>query len=92
MIILVSSNKFKPTCWLLFQTIRPDQPYCNIYDVDTSRTRSQRLKGTEPAIVDYVAVDVKNKKHLQKVNASVNLLEWGIIGIYFISIQQLFPL
>lgn len=51
-----------------FQTIKPDEPYCSIYNVDTSRTRSNKLKGTEPAIVDYVAVDVKNKKCLQKVN------------------------
>lgn len=56
------------TLTTLFQTIRPDEPYCNIYNADTSRTRSNKLKGTEPAIVDYVAVDTKNRKCLQKVN------------------------
>ncbi|KAL8145296.1 DNA-directed RNA polymerase I subunit 2 [Apium graveolens] len=67
------------------QTIRPDEPYCNIYDADTSRTRTQRLKGTEPAIVDYVAVDVKNKKHLQKVNIRFRRQRNPVIGDKFSS-------
>ncbi|KAL1817703.1 hypothetical protein ACET3Z_020277 [Daucus carota] len=67
------------------QTIRPDEPYCNIYDADTNHTRSQKLKGTEPAIVDYVAVDVKNKKHLQKVNIRFRRQRNPVIGDKFSS-------
>lgn len=49
------------------QTIRPGEPYCTIYNEVTNTTTSKKLKGTEPVIVDYVAADVKNKKHLEKV-------------------------
>lgn len=67
------------------QTIKPDEPYCSIYNVDTSRTRSNKLKGTEPAIVDYVAVDVKNKKCLQKVNIRFRRPRNPVIGDKFSS-------
>jgi hypothetical protein len=50
-----------------FQMIRPNEPYCCIYDEVTSSTKTNRRKGSEPVIVDYVAVDVKNEKRLQKV-------------------------
>lgn len=50
-----------------FQMIQPNEPYCCIYDEVTSSTKTNKRKGSEPAIVDYVAVDVKNKKPLQKV-------------------------
>lgn len=48
--------------------IHPDEPYCSIYDEVAGTTRNMKLKGSEPVIVDYVSVDVKNKKHPQKVN------------------------
>ncbi|KAL6327625.1 hypothetical protein AAG906_022046 [Vitis piasezkii] len=48
------------------QMINPNEPYCSIYNEVTSSTRATKLKGSEPVIVDYVALDVKNKKHPQK--------------------------
>ena len=51
-----------------FQMIRPDEPYCSIYNEVTSSVHTYKKKGSEPVYVDYVAVDVKNKKHLQKVS------------------------
>lgn len=58
--------------WL--QRINPNEPYCSIYNEITSQTTSMKLKGSEPVVVDYVAVDVKNKAHLQKVsNSSIYL-------------------
>lgn len=54
-----------------FQMIRPDEPYCSIYNASTSSTHSYKKKGSEPVYVDYVAVDVKNKNHLQKVSKEI---------------------
>lgn len=48
--------------------IRPDEPYCSSYNEVTNKTFVFKKKGTEPAYIDYVAVDVKNKKHLRKVS------------------------
>lgn len=53
--------------------IRPNEPYCCIYDEVTSSTKTNKRKGSEPVIVDYVAVDVKNKKPLQKVTEICHL-------------------
>lgn len=50
-----------------FQMIRPNEPYCCIYDEVTSSIKPNKRKGSEPVIVDYVAVDGKNKNRLQKV-------------------------
>lgn len=50
------------------QTIKPNEPYCSIYNEVTSTSSSRKLKGSEPVTVDYVAIDVKNQKQLQKVN------------------------
>nr|XP_018632652.1 DNA-directed RNA polymerase I subunit 2 isoform X2 [Nicotiana tomentosiformis] len=52
------------------QRINPHEPYCTIYNEITSQTTNMKLKGSEPVVVDYVAVDVKNKTHLQKVSSS----------------------
>lgn len=52
---------------LTFQTLNPGDPYCSVYDEITSATKLTKLKGTEPVIVDYVAVDVKKRNQLQKV-------------------------
>lgn len=51
-----------------FQMIKPEEPYCSIYNEVTSSTHTYKRKGSEPVYVDYVSVDVKNKKHLQKVS------------------------
>ena len=49
------------------QIINPNEPYCSIYNDITNTSKPKYRKGSEPAIVDYVAVDTKSKKHLQKV-------------------------
>lgn len=56
---------------LFFQTIQPDDPYCSIYNEDKCKIRFVRRKGSEPAVVDYVALDVKGKNNnpIQKVSA-----------------------
>lgn len=48
--------------------IHPGEAYCSIYNEVTSKTKNNVKKGTESVYVDYVAVDVKNKKNLQKVS------------------------
>ncbi|XP_057512006.1 DNA-directed RNA polymerase I subunit 2 isoform X1 [Actinidia eriantha] len=67
------------------QTINPDDPYCSIYDEVTSATKTTRLKGSEPVIVDYVAVDVKSKKQLQKANVRFRRTRNPVIGDKFSS-------
>lgn len=51
--------------------IHPDEPYCSVYDSTTGKFVTRKLKGSEPAVVDYVAVDGKNKSDLQKVYISL---------------------
>lgn len=53
---------------IAFQRISPDEPYCSIYNEVTSSVSVNKLKGSDHAYVDYVAVDVKNRKHIQKVS------------------------
>lgn len=67
------------------QMINPNEPYCSIYNEVTSSTRATKLKGSEPVIVDYVALDVKNKKHPQKVNIRFRRPRNPIIGDKFSS-------
>ncbi|KAG6650617.1 DNA-directed RNA polymerase I subunit 2 isoform X1 [Carya illinoinensis] len=67
------------------QMIRPNEPYCCIYDEVTSSTKTNKRKGSEPVIVDYVAVDVKNKKPLQKVNIRFRHPRNPVIGDKFSS-------
>ncbi|GFZ02443.1 nuclear RNA polymerase A2 [Actinidia rufa] len=67
------------------QTINPDDPYCSIYDEVTGATKTTRLKGSEPVIVDYVAVDVKSKKQLQKANVRFRRTRNPVIGDKFSS-------
>lgn len=50
------------------QRIKPSEPYCSIYNEITDSITSNKLKDSEPVFVDYVAVDVKNKRSLQKAN------------------------
>ncbi|KAA8537344.1 hypothetical protein F0562_026969 [Nyssa sinensis] len=67
------------------QTINPNEPYSSIYNEVTSTTKNTLLKGSEPVIVDYVAVDVKNKKQLQKVNIRFRRRRNPVIGDKFSS-------
>lgn len=67
------------------QRINPNEPYCSIYNEITSQTTSMKLKGSEPVVVDYVAVDVKNKTHLQKANIRFRRSRNPVIGDKFSS-------
>ncbi|RDY14792.1 DNA-directed RNA polymerase I subunit 2, partial [Mucuna pruriens] len=67
------------------QMIGPDEPYCSIYNEVTSSTHTYKRKGSEAVYVDYVAVDVKNKKHLQKVNIRFRHPRNPVIGDKFSS-------
>uniref|UniRef100_A0A2N9HAJ0 DNA-directed RNA polymerase n=1 Tax=Fagus sylvatica TaxID=28930 RepID=A0A2N9HAJ0_FAGSY len=67
------------------QIIQPNEPYYCIYDEVTSSTKTYSRKGSEPVIVDYVAVDVKNKKHLQKANIRFRHPRNPVIGDKFSS-------
>ncbi|XP_019055826.1 PREDICTED: DNA-directed RNA polymerase I subunit 2 [Nelumbo nucifera] len=68
------------------QKVHPDEPYCSIYNTVTGTTKATKLKGSEPVIVDYVAVDVrKPKKPMQKVNIRFRRPRNPIIGDKFSS-------
>ncbi|KAM3265264.1 DNA-directed RNA polymerase I subunit 2 [Capsicum annuum] len=67
------------------QRINPNEPYCSIYNEITSQTTSMKLKGSEPVVVDYVSVDVKNKTHLQKANIRFRRSRNPVIGDKFSS-------
>ncbi|QCD85657.1 DNA-directed RNA polymerase I subunit RPA2 [Vigna unguiculata] len=67
------------------QMIRPDEPYCSIYNEVTSSTHTFKRKGSEAVYVDYVAVDVKNSKQLQKVNIRFRHPRNPVIGDKFSS-------
>ncbi|KAI4323574.1 hypothetical protein L6164_023169 [Bauhinia variegata] len=87
------SNIDKPGCSVLDsdglpyvgQMIHPDEPYCSIYNEVTSTSHTYKKKGSEPSYVDYVAFDVKNKKHLQKVNIRFRHPRNPVIGDKFSS-------
>lgn len=65
------------------QMIGPDEPYCSIYNEVTNKTRLIRKKGTEPAYIDCVAVDLK--KHRRKANIRFRHPRNPIIGDKFSS-------
>ncbi|GMH19290.1 hypothetical protein Nepgr_021131 [Nepenthes gracilis] len=67
------------------QMLHPADPFCSIYNEVKGTTSSKKLKGSEPAIVDYVAIDGKNKKQLQKVNIRFRHPRNPIIGDKFSS-------
>ncbi|KAJ8755444.1 hypothetical protein K2173_019242 [Erythroxylum novogranatense] len=67
------------------QKIHPNEPYCSVYNEVTNTTRTNNRKGSDPVIVDYVAVDTKNKKYLQKVNIRFRHTRNPIIGDKFSS-------
>ncbi|XP_038680382.1 DNA-directed RNA polymerase I subunit 2 [Tripterygium wilfordii] len=67
------------------QIIHPNEPYCSIYNETTSTTKTNNRKGSESVIVDYVAVDTKNKKDIQKVNIRFRHPRNPVIGDKFSS-------
>lgn len=67
------------------QRINPNEPYCSIYNEITSKVTSNKLKGSDHAYVDYVAVDVKNKKRIQKANVRLRYPRNPVIGDKFSS-------
>ncbi|XP_059638695.1 DNA-directed RNA polymerase I subunit 2 isoform X2 [Cornus florida] len=67
------------------KTINPGEPYCGTYDEATSMAKTTKLKGSEPVVVDYVAVDGKSKKQLQKVNIRFRHPRNPVIGDKFSS-------
>lgn len=67
------------------QRIQPNEPYCSIYNEVTSTSKTNNLKGSEAVFVDYVAVDVKNKTNLQKVNIRFRRPRNPVIGDKFSS-------
>ncbi|PON83619.1 DNA-directed RNA polymerase, subunit [Trema orientale] len=67
------------------QTIKPNEPFCSIYNEVTGVTRTNKRKGSEPAVVDYVAVDMKSKNNIQKVNIRFRQPRNPVIGDKFSS-------
>ncbi|KAI3681023.1 hypothetical protein L6452_35804 [Arctium lappa] len=67
------------------QRINPGEPYYSTYNEVTSKSFNEKLKGSEPVTVDYVTVDVKNKKQLQKANIRLRRGRKPIIGDKFSS-------
>ncbi|KAL1540302.1 DNA-directed RNA polymerase I subunit RPA2 [Salvia divinorum] len=82
-----SSHQFIDSDGLPFvgQSIGPGDPYCGIYNEITSSVSANKLKGSDHAYVDYVAVDTKNKKHLQKANIRFRHPRNPVIGDKFSS-------
>ncbi|XP_062109933.1 DNA-directed RNA polymerase I subunit 2 [Humulus lupulus] len=67
------------------QTINPNEPFCCIYNEVTGDTRTSKKKGSEPAVVDYVSVDMKTKKHVYKANIRFRQPRNPVIGDKFSS-------
>ncbi|KAH9615819.1 hypothetical protein KSS87_022967 [Heliosperma pusillum] len=67
------------------QIIHPSQPYCGVINNTNDVHFTHKLKGSEPAVVDYVAIDGRNKKGLQKVNIRLRRPRNPIIGDKFSS-------
>ncbi|KAK6233604.1 hypothetical protein QUC31_006010 [Theobroma cacao] len=67
------------------QVIRPNEPYCSTINQVTNSKRLYNHKGSETVIVDYVAVDTKSKKHLQKANIRFRHPRNPVIGDKFSS-------
>ncbi|OMO51312.1 hypothetical protein CCACVL1_29865 [Corchorus capsularis] len=66
------------------QVIHQDEPYCSTIDQVTNSKYIYRRKGSETVIVDYVAVDTKNK-NLQKANIRFRHPRNPVIGDKFSS-------
>lgn len=62
----------------LSQMIRPGEPLYSTYNSTTNKVRTNSLKSSEPYFVDYVATDVKGKRHIQKV-LTFNTVYWDLL-------------
>ncbi|KAL6562796.1 DNA-directed RNA polymerase I subunit RPA2 [Orobanche hederae] len=67
------------------QRISLNDPYYSTYNESTSQATTIVSKVSEPVYVDYVAVDVKNKKHIQKANIRLRHPRNPVIGDKFSS-------
>ncbi|CAI9096906.1 OLC1v1033160C1 [Oldenlandia corymbosa var. corymbosa] len=67
------------------QKINPGEEFCSIYDESNNQFSGNKLKSSEAAVVDYVAVDVKGKQNLQKVNVCFRRPRNPVIGDKFSS-------
>ncbi|GKV39647.1 hypothetical protein SLEP1_g47390 [Rubroshorea leprosula] len=67
------------------QVLGPNEPYCSTINQVTNSKRIYKRKGSETVMVDYVAVDVKNNKDIQKVNIRFRHPRNPIIGDKFSS-------
>ncbi|OEL31517.1 DNA-directed RNA polymerase I subunit 2, partial [Dichanthelium oligosanthes] len=70
----------------LGQTVHPNEPYYSVYNRLTGAIRPVKLKGTEPAFIDYVAVNgASSKGDFQKANIRLRRVRNPIIGDKFSS-------
>nr|TKV93120.1 hypothetical protein SEVIR_9G205100v2 [Setaria viridis] len=70
----------------LGQTVHPNEQYYSVYNRLTGAIRPVRLKGTEPAFIDYVAVNgASSKGDFQKANIRLRRVRNPIIGDKFSS-------
>ncbi|GER39393.1 DNA-directed RNA polymerase [Striga asiatica] len=67
------------------QRIGGGDPYYSIYNEITSKVTTNKLKSSEPAYVDYAAVDVKGKTRIQKANIRLRYPRNPIVGDKFSS-------
>nr|XP_043622134.1 DNA-directed RNA polymerase I subunit 2 [Erigeron canadensis] len=67
------------------QRIKPGEPYYSVYNEVTSTSFNQKLKGSEPVVVDYVAVDARKQGQLQKANIRLRRSRNPVIGDKFSS-------
>ncbi|KAJ3682242.1 hypothetical protein LUZ60_014815 [Juncus effusus] len=68
------------------QTINPMEPLYSTHDTLTNVTKESKLKGSEPVIVDYVAIDgSKSKKSVQTASIRTRKNRNPIIGDKFSS-------
>ncbi|KAL6613997.1 hypothetical protein ACP70R_036267 [Stipagrostis hirtigluma subsp. patula] len=68
------------------ETVLPYEQYYSVYNRLTDTVRPVKLKGTEPAVIDYVAVNgASSKGDLQKANIRLRRVRNPIIGDKFSS-------
>ncbi|PKI68716.1 hypothetical protein CRG98_010773 [Punica granatum] len=67
------------------QMIHPGEAYCSIYDDVAEKTITRVKKGTESVYVDYVAIDGKKQKNLEKANIRFRHPRNPVIGDKFSS-------
>ncbi|KAJ8622002.1 hypothetical protein MRB53_030531 [Persea americana] len=68
------------------QMINPGEPFISVHNTITNTTKPTTLKGSEPAIVDYVSIDgTTSKDFMQKVNVRFRRRRNPVIGDKFSS-------